>query len=64
MFIINTDPSYLPGKHWVAVYVDHMCEYFDSLGKFPNEAIGKFLFDSSRSYLRNAMQLQMENSDS
>lgn len=35
-FVINTDPSTLPGQHWVAAIVlpNGKCEYFDSFG-FP-----------------------------
>jgi hypothetical protein len=37
--IINTDPSYLPGKHWVAISIDSKgnCNYFDSFGEPPNK---------------------------
>jgi hypothetical protein len=37
--IINTDPSYLPGKHWVAISIDSKgnCNYFDSFGKPPDK---------------------------
>ena len=36
-FIFNTDPSNLPGRHWIAVYVQNKnkIEYFDSYGKIP-----------------------------
>ena len=32
-FVINLDPSYKPGSHWVAVYFDRngIGEYFDRL---------------------------------
>ena len=37
-FIANTDPSWKPGCHWVAVYVDHEnnAEFFDSYGRYPD----------------------------
>lgn len=45
--IVNTDKSYEPGKHWIAMYfLEKQCEYFDSFGfppMFPEmiNAIGK-----------------------
>jgi hypothetical protein len=36
-FVLNTDPSYAPGEHWLAFYYNyntHKLEYFDSFG-FP-----------------------------
>lgn len=36
-FIANTDPSWMPGTHWVAVFVENNAniEYFDSYGRRP-----------------------------
>ena len=36
-FIANTDPSWMHGTHWVAVFVDRNgdIEYFDSYGRRP-----------------------------
>jgi len=36
-FIINTDPSYKSGEHWVALFITDMnkAEYFDSFGQDP-----------------------------
>jgi len=35
--VVNTDPSYLPGSHWVAFFVDDQSriEFFDSYGSPP-----------------------------
>lgn len=37
-FIINTEPSWSPGKHWVSIYFPFhsLPEFFDSLGKCPS----------------------------
>ncbi|CAC5416578.1 unnamed protein product [Mytilus coruscus] len=37
-FITNTDPHQLPGRHWVACYVDenNILEIFDSYGNSPD----------------------------
>ena len=34
-FVINTDPSHMPGQHWVALYLGQTPEFFDSLGMSP-----------------------------
>ena len=38
-FVVNTDPSDLPGTHWVAFYFDMngKGEFFDSYGKAPGQ---------------------------
>ena len=34
LIICNTDPSYLPGKHWVLFFFENNCvDFYDSLGK-------------------------------
>jgi len=37
-FIINTDPRQLPGKHWIAMYINErgVLEAFDSYGNLPS----------------------------
>ena len=44
-FVINLDPSYKPGSHWVAVYFDKngVGEYFDSFAGYPPHEIVHFL---------------------
>ena len=38
--IINTDPSYKPGEHWVALFINNnIAEYFDSFGGKPIKEI-------------------------
>ena len=39
-FIINTDPSSLPGQHWVTIFVPRIgkIEYFDSYGRPPDDS--------------------------
>lgn len=40
-FIVNTDPSDKPGRHWIAIYIDpkneKSLEIFDSFGEDPSE---------------------------
>jgi hypothetical protein len=35
-YIINSDPAYLPGQHWMCVYNGNPVEFFDPLGMEPN----------------------------
>ena len=43
-YVFNLDPSYKPGVHWVAVYIDRKGrpEYFDSFGRPPPREIKDF----------------------
>ena len=36
-FVVNTDPTKLPGTHWIAIYFNEQMkgEFFDSYGKHP-----------------------------
>lgn len=36
-FVINIDPSSLPGRHWVCVYGNKTIEFFDSYGLSPRD---------------------------
>src|SRR5437868_5998484 len=63
-FIFNTDPSYMPGMHWVAVYFDKSgkCSYFDSYGLQPFvNSIETFLTKSD--YQFNKLQIQGNDSN-
>ena len=42
-FVINLDPSYKPGSHWVAVYFDRngVGEYFDSFSHYNHMHVQK-----------------------
>jgi len=57
-FIANTDPSWMPGQHWVAVYVSpsRTVEYFDSFGRRPMTP--KMKEFCGRNYIFNANTLQ------
>jgi hypothetical protein len=37
IYICNTDPSHLPGQHWVAFWFENwkQAEFYDSLGRLP-----------------------------
>ena len=52
-YVINLDPSYKPGSHWVAVYFDKNCvgEYFDY-------EVDHFLRSHAKGWQYNHMQVQ------
>jgi hypothetical protein len=59
-FIVNTDPSYLPGQHWLAVYVDkhRNGECFDSFGRLPPRPIQFWLNANCNRWCYNNRLLQ------
>lgn len=61
-FIANTDPSWKPGGHWLAIFVDYdgSIEFFDSYGQDPikyHHRIYAFL-NQYENYKFNQKQLQ------
>jgi hypothetical protein len=61
--IANTDPSNLPGKHWVCFYLPKRgpVEFFDSLGHSPeyyHSLFRSFLIANGPIYLHNIGRLQ------
>lgn len=68
VFIVNTDSSTEPGKHWVAFYFDEYKngEFFDSYGNTPqsyNRRFLNFLRQNALSYRYNDKKLQNDYSD-
>ena len=59
-FVINLDPSYKPGSHWVAVYFDKngVGEYFDSFPHYPPHEVVHFLRSHAKGWQYNRMQVQ------
>ena len=62
-FVINLDPSYKPGSHWVAVYFDKngVGEYFDSLAGDPPHEVVHFLRSHAKGWQYNRMQVKCKN---
>ena len=54
-FIVNTDPSNLPGVHWLAVYIDankrRPGEVFDSYGRPPPLQLQRWLSKHCREWV-------------
>jgi hypothetical protein len=60
-FICNTDPNWLPGRHWIVLYftIGGSAEYFDSFGRFPKQKIiENFLDNNSTSWTYNNVKIQ------
>ena len=65
--IVNTDPSTLPGKHWVCFYfpIKGPTEFFDSLGHRPEHYHINFknlLIANGPEYLNNTERIQEDGS--
>ena len=66
-YIVNTDPSNLPGSHWVAFGIGERVEFFDSLGRAPNyyyDNFERFLIERGPSYTYNKTRYQSSESES
>lgn len=63
VFIVNTDPAHLPGKHWLAVFFTNVNEHFDSSGFYPNSAIEKELITHGPKFCYNTKRVQAFYSD-
>ena len=59
-YVFNLDPSYKPGSHWVAVYIDRngLPEYFDSFAHPPPREIKDFLYTCAESWNYNHVPIQ------
>lgn len=60
-YIVNTDPSDLPGEHWIAIYIDEYGRglYFDSSGVMPlHREFYEFMNRSTTSWTFNHTKLQ------
>jgi len=61
LMVANTDPSSLPGTHWIAIYVDsegRHGEYFDSLGRKPSATFRSYLNRHCKYWIFNDKQIQ------
>lgn len=58
IYIVNTDPISKPGTHWVTLFVDTICEHFDSAGLPPREDFMTFLTLNGPSYIYNSNRVQ------
>lgn len=57
LVIVNTDPSWKPGEHWILLYFpgNGICEFFDSLGKeltYYHPDIEQFITKFCSKYIR------------
>lgn len=65
-FIGNTDPSWKPGTHWLAFYIDHgnNLEFFDSYGQHPSRypIVSEFISSYAGKIKMNNFQVQSYSS--
>jgi hypothetical protein len=60
LLVCNTDPSWKPGEHWIAIYVDKngRGEYFDSFGRKPDKHFERYLNFNCASWTFTKKRLQ------
>ena len=65
MYICNTEPHNQPGQHWIAIYLPEERrppEFFDPLGKAPQETFANFLIYNGPKYIFNTKVVQSSSS--
>lgn len=65
MIVVNTDPDYLPGEHWTAIYITDsgVGYFFDSFGRSPQIEIMRFIKRNTRLWFYNTRVIQDVFSD-
>jgi hypothetical protein len=60
LLVCNTDPSYKPGQHWIAIFIDSKGhgELFDSFGRRPDGHLERYMNEHCISWTYNKKQLQ------
>lgn len=58
--VVNTDPDYLPGTHWTALYITEgrIGYFFDSFGRYPQKEILHFLLKNTKLWFYNTKVIQ------
>ena len=63
IYIVNSDPSNMPGQHWIVIYIGENVDYFDPLERAPTRIIEHHLSSiSSHGYLRMISPVQSQTS--
>jgi len=58
LLVCNTDPHDKPGNHWIALYIAHNGEFFDSFGEPPQKTFELYLEKHCNSFTVNNKVLQ------
>ena len=58
LYVVNSDESSGPGKHWVALYNGKDCIYFDSFGVAPLPEVEKLMLGSKKPCYYNTYRIQ------
>ena len=62
-YIVNTDPSNMPGQPWIVIYIRENVDYFDPLGRAPNRINEHHVSSiSPHGYLRMISPVQSQTS--
>ena len=62
VYIVNTDPSYKKGQHWILVWYHAIPKYFDPLAHFLPPQIQESLFLNGAAFYRSTHQVQPSSS--
>ena len=61
--IINLDPSYKPGSHWVCcIFKEKSAIYFDSFGRYPPPMVETFIERNEKNWMSSEKIYQSERS--
>ena len=63
VYIVNSDPAGLPGKHWYTVFFNSINEHFDSAGFYPNSILEAELISHGPRFQYNDNRVQAYRSD-
>lgn len=63
IYIVNSDPAELPGRHWFAVFFTTVNEHFDSAGFYPNATLEDELIVHGPRFQYNNRRVQAYHSD-
>ena len=64
IFIVNSDPASLPGRHWFAVFFTTINEHFDSAGFYPNAVLEAQLIAHGPKFRYSDRRVQDFNTES
>ena len=64
IYVVNSDPAHLPGRHWLAIFFDRVNEHFDSAGLYPSKSLEVELIAHGPRFRYNDQRVQAFRSDS
>ena len=58
LLVCNTDPHDKPGKHWIALFINIVGEYFDSYAEPPSRTFQLYLEKHCNTFVTNSKVIQ------